>query len=177
MLRHRKQWSTGFTFFKRKSTIKGRKRARGKTIAKNIKGYFYKSWKSFSLSLSWRETRNEKSIKCNPGGRFKKVIRKQRETTSEEKRNGKVAFPALSVDNSLLDPIHPFSNSNSEKFSTPVYTPLLPYPIPSQTNKRPVHGHETDLHSHPPIRVRALIRILETNRSPKGTARIYTVFV
>lgn len=74
MLRHRKQWSTGFTFFKRKSTIKGRKRARGKTIAKNIKGYFYKSWKSFSLSLSHDERRETKSpSNAIPGDVLKKL--------------------------------------------------------------------------------------------------------
>ena len=43
------------------------------------------------------------------------------------------SLSALSVDNSLLDPIHPFSNSNSEKFPTP-YT--LSVPILSQTNKQ-----------------------------------------
>ena len=54
-------------------------------------------------------------------------------------------------------------------------SPLTVYRLPYSTaNKQTARttATDTDLHSRSPIRIRALIRILEINRSPKGTARV-----
>lgn len=138
-----------------------------------------------SLSLShherWkRKVQTKSPSNAIPGDVLKKLYGKQRETTSGKSEMEKSLSPHY------LLTIHywtrytrfriPIAKSfprrcihpSSPLLPLPFYR--LPYPILSQTNKRPVHGHDTDLHSRSPIRIRALIRILEINRSPKGTA-------
>lgn len=56
-------------------------------------------------------------------------------------------------------------------YTSPSTPYRLPYPILSQTNKRPVHGHDTDLHSRSSIRIRALIRILRNKPVAEGNGR------
>lgn len=81
---------------------------------------------------------------------------------------------ALSVDNSLLDSIHPLSNSNREKFPTPRAVCL--YVLYQQTNNMQTR-RRIAIYVHVSLFVRVLIRVLEINLMPKGRVSLATVFV
>ena len=109
------------------------------------RGYFYKSLGTVSplragTEDSWSGGGPDESLSnAIPDGRFKKVIRKQKETTRGKSEMEK-SLSALSVDNSLLDPIHRFSNSNSGKFSTHhthTYARVSTYSIANKQTGRP----------------------------------------
>lgn len=113
---------------------KWRSRLKRARHARAIEGrYFYNSWKRF---CSVPATGQSSAI---PTGRFKKVLRNKGCARRRKSETGMLLF-ALSVDNSLLDPIHPFSNSNSENFSSP-RKPARTYSITSkQTSNRSIRA-------------------------------------